>query len=82
MKRQLTSARLNVNAGIMSWYVKELKKLTQAMTKECKEKLAEIYRQGYPRIAFDERTAAESVETCDEQDSEARLTREARSISS
>lgn len=47
MKNQLISTRLNVNAGIMSWYVKELKKLTKAMTKECKEKLAEIYRQGY-----------------------------------
>ena len=29
-KRQITSNRLNVNAGIMSWYVKELTKLTFA----------------------------------------------------
>lgn len=60
MKNQLVSTRLNVNAGIMSWYVKELKKLTQAMTKECKEKLAEIYRQGYPQIAFDDSISSQA----------------------
>lgn len=38
----------------MSWYVKELQKLTSAMNKECKEKLAELYKKGYPDIAFDE----------------------------
>ena len=31
---KLTSNRLNVNAGIMEWYVKELQKLSKAMTKE------------------------------------------------
>lgn len=60
MKNQLISNRLNVNAGIMSWYVKELKKLTQAMTKECKETLAEIYRQGYPQIAFDDSISSQA----------------------
>ena len=34
MKNQLTSNRLNVNAGIMRWYVKELQKLTKEMTQE------------------------------------------------
>lgn len=57
MKRQLTSSRLNVNAGIMSWYVKELQKLTSAMNKECKEKLAEIYKKGYQGITFDSKSA-------------------------
>lgn len=48
MKNQLTSSRLNVNAGIMAWYVKELKKLTQAMTKECTKELAGIFKKlGY-----------------------------------
>lgn len=60
MKRQITSNRMNVNAGIMSWYVKELKKLTQAMTKECRERLAEIYKKGYPNIAFDESISSQS----------------------
>ena len=44
-KRQITSNRLNVNAGIMSWYVKELKKLTAAMTKECERELTDIYKR-------------------------------------
>lgn len=37
MKRQITSSRLNVNAGIMDWYVKALEKLAKQMTKECRE---------------------------------------------
>lgn len=48
MKNQLISDRLNINAGIMSWYVKELRKLTQAMTKACYKELAGIYKKlGY-----------------------------------
>ena len=48
MKNQITSSRLNVNAGIMSWYVKELKKLVKSMTKECTKELADIYKKlGY-----------------------------------
>ena len=46
MKNKLTSNRLNVNAGIMTWYVNELQKLTRQMTKECKEELAKIYKKG------------------------------------
>ncbi len=42
-KRQVTSNRLNVNAGIMSWYVKELKKLVKQMTKECEREITGIY---------------------------------------
>lgn len=60
MKRQIVSSRLNVNAGIMSWYKKELTKLTLAMAKECKEKLAEIYKKGYPDIAFDESISSQA----------------------
>jgi len=44
-KRQITSSRMNVNAGIMSWYVKELKKLVKSMTKECEKELIGIYRR-------------------------------------
>jgi len=48
MKNQLISDRLNVNAGIMSWYVKELRKLVQAMTKACYKEIAGIYKKlGY-----------------------------------
>lgn len=47
-KRQVTSNRLNVNAGIMSWYVKELKKLTKQMTTECSKEIGNIYKKlGY-----------------------------------
>ena len=61
MKRQLTSNRLNVNAGIQSWYVKELQKLTQQMTKECYKVLGELYKKGYPEIAFDESFSSQVV---------------------
>lgn len=60
MKNQLTSNRLNVNAGIMAWYVKELQKLTKAMTKECREELAVIYKKGYPQISFDESLSSQA----------------------
>lgn len=43
-KRQIISNRLNVNAGIMSWYVKALKTLTKQMTKECEKELIGIYK--------------------------------------
>lgn len=43
-KRQIISNRLNVNAGIMSWYVKALKNLTKQMTKECEKELIGIYK--------------------------------------
>lgn len=47
-KRQLISNRLNVNSGIMSWYVKQLEKMTVAMCRECTKVLADIYRElGY-----------------------------------
>ena len=59
-KRELTSNRFNVNAGIMAWYVKELVKLTKQMTKECREELAKIYKQGYPQIAFDESISSQA----------------------
>lgn len=57
---RLTSNRLNVNAGIMEWYVKELQKLSKAMTKECTEELAKIYKKGYPQIAFDESLSSQA----------------------
>ena len=60
MKNQLISNRLNVNAGIMSWYVKELRKLTQQMTKECKQELAKIYKKGYTQVAFDESISSQA----------------------
>lgn len=60
MKNQLTSNRLNVNVGIMQWYVKELQKLTKAMTQECREELAKIYKKGYPQIAFDESISSQA----------------------
>lgn len=60
MKNQLTSNRLNVNAGIMRWYVKELQKLTKAMTQECREELAKIYKKGYPQISFDESISSQA----------------------
>lgn len=60
MKNKLTSVRLNVNAGIMTWYVNELQKLTRAMTKECKQELVNIYKKGYPQIAFDESISSQA----------------------
>ena len=53
-KRQITSNRLNVNAGIMSWYVKELTKLTKKMTTECTKELAEIYKKLGYQVEFAE----------------------------
>lgn len=44
MKNQLTSPRLNPNAGIMAWYVKELKKLVKGMTGACEKELIGIYK--------------------------------------
>mgnify|MGYP000124450678 CR=1 FL=1 len=60
MKRQITSSRLNVNAGIMDWYVKALEKLAKQMTKECREKLSEIYRELSPQITFDESISSQA----------------------
>lgn len=60
MKNQITSNRLNYNAGIMAWYVKELKSLTKAMVKEAGKVLAEIYKKGYPDIAFDESISSQA----------------------
>lgn len=53
-KNQLTSKRLNPNSGIEDWYVKELKKLTSQMTKECERELTKIYKKGYSEITFSE----------------------------
>ena len=44
----------------MSWYVKELQKLTQQMTSECKSVLVEIYKKGYPQIAFDDSISSQA----------------------
>lgn len=60
MKRQLISTRLNVNAGIQAWYVKELQKLSTQMTKECYKVLSELYQKGYPEIAFDESISSQA----------------------
>ena len=60
MKRQIISKRLNYNAGIMAWYSKELKALVKAMSKECRKTLAEIYKKGYPDIAFDESISSQA----------------------
>lgn len=56
----LESKRLNPNAGIKDWYVKALLKITREMTQECKEKLAKIYKKGYPQIAFDESISSQA----------------------
>lgn len=53
MKNQLISTRLNPNAGIMAWYVKELKKLTKSMTSECENVLTRIYKNLDYQIEFD-----------------------------
>ena len=53
-KRQIISNRLNVNAGIMSWYVKELTKLTKQMTTECTKELANIYKKLGYQVEFTE----------------------------
>ena len=60
MKKQLISKRLNVNAGIMSWYVKELKKLTKKMTDECARELIKIYSKGHEQIALDESISSQA----------------------
>ena len=57
-KRQVTSNRLNVNAGIMSWYVKELKKLTKQMTTECSKEIGNIYKKLGYQVEFDSKTPA------------------------
>ncbi len=59
-RNELISSRLNPNAGIMAWYVRELRKLTKAMTKECRERLKAIYKAGYPDIAFDESLSSQA----------------------
>lgn len=51
-KRQITSNRLNPNAGIMSWYKKELKKLVKSMTDQCTKELAQIYKDLGYQIEF------------------------------
>lgn len=62
MKRQLISNRLNVNSGIMSWYVKQLEKMTVAMCRECTKVLADIYRElGYQtEFATDESISSQA----------------------
>lgn len=60
MKNQLISNRLQYNAGIMAWYVKELKALSKAMVKEASEELGRIYKKGYPEIAFDESISSQA----------------------
>lgn len=47
-KRQVTSNRLIVNAGIIEWYQKELKKLAKQMSDECYKEITGIYKElGY-----------------------------------
>ena len=47
-KRQVTSNRLIVNAGIIEWYQKELKKLAKEMSTECLKEITGIYKElGY-----------------------------------
>lgn len=61
-KRQLISNRLNVNSGIMSWYTKELEKMTVQMCRECTKVLADIYRElGYQtEFAADESISSQA----------------------
>ncbi len=54
------SDSLQVNQGIMRWYVKRLKSLAIKMQKECKEELKKIYKAGYPQIAFDESLSSQA----------------------
>ena len=46
MNRKLISNRFNYNAGILSWYVKELTNLTEAMTKATLKEITKIYKAG------------------------------------
>ena len=49
--RQIKSNRLNVNAGIMAWYVKALKTLTKQMTTEC-TKTYKKYKKRYKETLY------------------------------
>lgn len=57
---QYTTRALNPNLGIISWYRKELLKLVREMANESMKTLADVYREGYTEIAFDESISSQA----------------------
>lgn len=50
----LRGGKLNANAGIEAWYMRELEKLCKAMTKECVRELEKLYSRTDEQITFAE----------------------------
>lgn len=48
----IRGGKLNANAGIEAWYMKELEKLSRAMTRECARELKKLYAQEDEQIKF------------------------------
>lgn len=46
----IRGGRLNANAGIEAWYISELEKLTNAMTRECAKELKQLYAKDDEQI--------------------------------
>lgn len=50
----IRGGKLNANAGIESWYMGELEKLSRTMTRECARELKKLYAQEDEQIKFAE----------------------------
>lgn len=50
----IRGGKLNANAGIESWYMKELEKLSRQMTRECAAELKKLYAKEDDQIKFAE----------------------------
>lgn len=50
----IRGGKLNANAGIESWYMAELEKLSRAMTRECARELKKLYAKEDGQIKFAE----------------------------
>lgn len=50
----IRGGKLNANAGIESWYMKELEKLSRQMTRECAAELKKLYANEDEQIKFAE----------------------------
>ena len=50
----IRGGKLNANAGIESWYMGELEKLSRAMTRECARELKKLYAKEDEQIKFAE----------------------------
>lgn len=50
----IRGGKLNANAGIESWYMGELEKLSWAMTRECARELKKLYAKEDDQIKFAE----------------------------